>query len=1137
MTKILNLKSRLIISLFVSILSISGQGQTPNSVLAQGSWFKIKVSGTGLHKISYEFLKSIDFPMSQLKSDQIKLYGNSTGMLPFKNDIPRPDDLIENHLLVVDGGDGNFENGDYLLFFAYGADTWYYEDVSGLFRHKKHVYDDYSYFFLTRNNDAPKRAKLLAEPQESEIETISTFTDYQFYEKDQTNLIKSGRVMYGELFDNTTEYTFPFQFSNRVPNSTANVLVDMAVRSTPNPSTVTVKTNGGASAIMNFDAANGAYAFADRGYRVISTLGSDNNISVNLKLNKGSEGALAWLNFIEVNAIRQLSMVSNSLYFRTTQQLNTHAVVKFNISNVASGSTILDVTNPKEPLIVSSNLTNGTATFKAYTDTLRQYLIFNGSNFSSPTFVAKVSNQNLHALSNIDLVIIAHPTFLNEANHLAELHREEGLTVQVVIPEQVYNEFSSGARDITAIKDFMKHLRPKYLLLFGDGSYNNKDYSGNTNFIPTFQSEASENFTTSFVSDDYFGFLDTSEGENTIDKVDIGIGRFPVSTVKEAQDVVAKIENYMSTGYDPNENSPFGNWRNKLLFVADDLSGNPGENTQVNHFDEAELLAEKVETSYKPYLTDKIYLDAYKEMSTPGGERYPDATNAFRNKVQQGALIVNYTGHGGEVGLAHERVLDIPTINAWTNFNALPLFVTATCEFSRFDDPDRTSAGELILLNPKGGGIGLLSTTRLVYSSPNFTLNNYFYDYALPDSLGNSMRLGDINMQTKIMAAKGSGGYHNHMNFMLLGDPALKLAYPKHKVATTKINGVSVDQHTDTLKAFSTVKVEGEVQSLSNQLLNQFNGVVDITVFDKPQTLKTLGNDAPIYRTFNLEDRILYRGRSSVKNGVFSFEFIVPKDISFAYGKGNLVYYATNGETDANGGYREITVGGTSGNVLVDNQGPDIRLLINDENFNPGDFTDENPMLLAYLHDDIGINTTGNGVGHEILATLDENSENAVVLNTYYQADLDTYRKGKIEYPFYNLPEGNHTLTLKVWDIDNNSSSATTTFVVANSNNLKIENLINFPNPVNGETTFSFDHNQLGKDLIITIDIFNGQGKIIKTLQQAVNETSYSSKSIKWDGTSNGGSNIESGIYVYRLTARKLDGTEVSKTNRMLVVK
>lgn len=1146
MRKILNLKTSLIFSLLISFGGAFAQSNATRSVLADGTWFKLRLATTGIYKVSYEYLSSIGYDVSGLKSDEIKLHGNSTGMLPFLNSMYRPDDLVQNALIMMDGGDGNFGPGDYFLFYAVGPDTWKYDTAKIKFVHTKHCYDDYSYLFLGRNSLEAKRATVASEITGNPEAVVSQFPDFQFYEKDIENLAKSGRTIYGEKFDFVENYSFDFNFSDLVPAKPAKLTVDAAMKSKDVASSIRVSSGGTTLGSMNYAMVDDDYTQAVPNETLFQINNPNSQIRVDLAIVKGSQSATAWLNYIEVVVDRNLNFSGSSLRFRTLEKRLENKLISFQIAGAPQGMLVYDITNPTRPVQIQGTNTAGTFEFKAYTDTLREYVAINGSNFASPETMGKVGNQNLHGMDEVDMVIVSHPEFLDQAERLAAFHRAEGLSIAVLTPDIIYNEFSSGARDVTAIKDLMKMLykraqgnptvQPKYLLLFGDGSYMNKDYPGNTNFLPTWQSENSTDLVGSYVSDDYFGFLDDNEGEDEKDKVDIGIGRFPVSSKDQARQMVDKIMHYVSKGYTANEESPYGGWRNKVLFVADDLSGNPGSNGESYHMTDTEKLSKKVDTFYKPYLTDKIYMDAYKQISTPGGQRYPEAAEAFRNKVQQGALIVNYTGHGGEVGLAHERVLDIQTIEGWTNYDALPLFVTATCEFSRFDDPARTSAGELVFLNSKGGGIALLTTTRLVYSEPNKILNLFFYDYALPDSTGKTRTLGEITMYTKQKAAGASGG-QNHMNFMLIGDPALRLAYPKYRVKTTTINDVPVAQQTDTIRAFNKVKISGRVDDLSGNLLSGFNGVVDVTVMDKPESLTTLGNDAPVYVKFDLKDKIIYKGKATVSNGTFQLEFIVPRDISFAYGKGSILYYASNGTDDANGGFEDITVGGVSADPVNDNQGPSISLFLNTTDFNVGDITDENPKLLAFVSDDSGINTTGNGIGHDILATLDANTENAIVLNNYYTADLDTYKKGTISYPYNKLSEGPHTLTVKVWDINNNSASATTNFVVATASSLTVENLMNYPNPVVTETTFGFDHNQAGKDLTVKVEIFNSMGQVVKLIEKKINDSGYQSNTVSWDCTSDGGYTIDRGMYVYRLTVSKEDGTQVSKTNRLLLLK
>ena len=528
---------------------------------------------------------------------------------------------------------------------------------------------------------------------------------------------------------------------------------------------------------------------------------------------------------------------------------------------------------------------------------------------------------------------------------------------------------------------------PRYLLLFGDGSYDNKSNDiNNTNFILTYQSENSINPAYSFVTDDFFGLLDDNEGGAT-GLLDVGIGRFPVKSVEEAQSMIDKVLNYTNV-------NTMGDWRNSLCFIADDEDNNI-------HMKNANALTTLIDTTYPEYIIEKIFLDAYPQISTPNGERYPEVNTAINNKINKGTLIINYIGHGNELKLAHENILGINDIASWENMDKLPLFITATCEFSRFDDIGRnssgeitqpTSAGEHILLNQNGGGIALLSTTRLVYSDLNFILNQNFYKYVFQRD--KNYRLGDVLRLTKII----SGASHNKRNFTLLGDPALQLAYPKNIIITDSINGKNISVNIDTLKALSQVKISGYIEASNGIRLNDFNGTISPVVFDKVTTLSTLSNDGTPKMNFDVQNNILYKGKASVTNGNFSFTFIIPKDISYNLGFGKISYYAHNNNYDAHGYCKNILIGGSADSLITDNRGPSINLYMNNKNFVFGGITDENPILLAFVKDGYGINTVGSGIGHDITAILDNNPSNLIVLNDYYESDINSYRSGKIEY-------------------------------------------------------------------------------------------------------------------------------------------
>jgi len=697
----------------------------------------------------------------------------------------------------------------------------------------------------------------------------------------------------------------------------------------------------------------------------------------------------------------------------------------------------------------------------------------------------------------------------------------------------------------------------KYVLLMGDGSYINKirGTSNNTNFIPTYQSINSLSETQSIATDDFFVLMDPEEGQNAENygSIDIGIGRLTCKTTQEMKAVINKILKYYET--DPNlqvnasqnpcsnNETNMGDWRNNLLFLGDD-------DDSAEHMEQSNSLSTGVSNLDANYNIDKIFLDAYQRFSTAGGARYPDATQDFIRRIQKGALIFNYTGHGGEVGLTAERIIDVDIINNLNNLNRLPLFVTATCEFSRYDDPGRTSAGELCLLNAKGGAVALFTTCRLAYSGPNFTLNSILLTNTFK-KLSNGKRpcLGDIVQLTKSDPRIGQS--YVYANFHLLGDPAMPLAYPKEKVFTTSINQKTISTtSSDTLNALSKITITGYVGDNQGNKLN-FNGLVYPTVFDKEQDITCLmnieksavnwplpenSNSSLIPFKFKLQKNILYRGKAQVTNGEFSFTFIVPKDISFSYGPGRISYYATTGNTDANGYYNKIVIGGASKSTVIDNEGPQVSLYMNDKKFVNGGTTNENPVLFANLVDSSGINTVGTGLGHDISAILDGKSSNPIILNDYYEADLNSYQSGKIRYPFNELSEGQHNIAFKVWDIQNNSNTVYTDFVVAQSAELALKQVMNYPNPFTTHTQFIFEHNQTCVPLKVTVQIYTVSGKAIKTIQQSINCNSGVNETIEWDGKDDYGQRIGRGVYVYKLAIIDPENKKAEKIEKLVIL-
>lgn len=1123
-----------------------------NSVLATGTWYRIGVVYSGVHKIDYNFLDGLGIDVASLDPRNIQIYGNGRGQLPFSNYEQHYDDLNECAIHVQGESDGVFDASDYVLFYGVSPNTWRYDTSDNHYRHHVHDYSDTTYYFLCIDKGPGARIQSQGSTGATPTDTVDTFDDYGFHEFDNENLIKSGRNWYGEKFDIISTYSFAFNFPNIELGELAWCDVDMISRhGSAHQYNINCQSNT-APLYVGPAQMNTYYApYAIYGGQEITFTPNGSTITVTVTRDPGpaSSGATGWLNWVEVNCRRQLRMSGTQMGFRDMTTVGPANVALYQFGNFTGNTVIWDVTDYANPKTQNTTINGSNLEWTLAADTLRDFIAFDGSSFMIPSNAGAVPNQNLHATPQVDYIIVAHPLFMAQAQELAQLHADaDTLSSVIVTPQQIYNEFSSGAQDATAIRDFVKMLydrastpdeMPKYLLLLGDGSYDNKHrLPNNTNFIPTFQNADGLGLTTSYVSDEFFGLLD-DDGywDSGADQgtCDIGIGRFPVQSVSEAQGIVDKIRFYM-TRQQPvintasctnNQCGNGGEWRNTVVFIGDDEDSNI-------HMSQADQMATLVDTTYDSYNLDKIYLDAYQQVLTPGGERYPDVNDAITRRVERGALIMNYTGHGGEVGLAHERVVEVHQINSWQNMCNMPLFVTATCEFARYDDPARTSAGEYVILNGNGGGIGLFTTVRLVYSTPNFVLNRNFYRTVFEPVNGEMPHIGDVYWETKLL----SGNSTNNRNFTLLGDPALKLNYPQNEVVTTEVNSVPVNMsQPDTLKALDRVTIKGFVADTSGALMSGFNGILYPTVFDKPATITTLGNDPPNPPfVFKLQRNVLYHGKVSVVNGNFEFSFVVPRDISYSYGIGRVSYYAENGITDATGSYENLVIGGSNLSAPVDNIGPSIRLFMNDSLFVAGGITDESPKLFAMVTDSNGVNTVGNGIGHDIVAVLDEESDHAIVLNDYYQANINSYQSGTIIYPFSDLEEGTHTLSLKVWDVYNNSATVTTEFVVQAAAGLQLSHVLNYPNPFTTTTSFYFEHNQCCTDFDAMVQVFTVSGKLVKTINEHIYSEGYRSQPIQWDGTDDYGDKIGRGVYIYRMYVRTSDGLVAEHYDKLVIL-
>lgn len=1105
-----------------------------SSVLSQGDWYKIPVTKNGVYKIDYDYMKSAGIEVSEINPKIIKIYGNGGGMLPQKNSEERPSDLIENAISIVGVSDGIFNQQDYILFYGQGADHQKFTE-EGILEYQKNYYSDTSYYFLTISAADGLRIKE-RENLGANHPKIQQFDDYIIYEKDEFNIINSGREWYGEKFDFTLTYDFKFDFSDIVPNT--NLTVTSAIMGqTYVEASMDLFVNGvslGQQPVYSIQ--EGSYLAKGSNQKELfnintSAMPISDQLTIRMSYNPTGTGkSKASLNYLTVLGKRKLQLYGNQTIFRSIESTQ-HAISTYEIGNVQSDYHVWDISDPLHPDDQLFSINANSMLFGALNDGLNEYIIFDNQDYLIPESSHKVKNQNLHDSDNLDLIIITAPEFRSEAERLADLRKNhDGLEVLVASTGEIYNEFSSGKQDVTAIRDFIKHIyelgsvddKLQNVLLFGKGSFDYKNrIENNTNFVPIYTSRNSLHPINSYSSDDYYGFLDEDEGEwnesySGDHLMDVGIGRLPIKSLEEASAVVDKLINYSTN------RETFGRWRNELFFIADDGDGNL-------HQRDANRLTVLVDTSHTQFNINKIYIDAYEQIESSIGEVAPGVNEEIDRSMEKGGLIFNFTGHGSATRLASETILNISSAIEFENENRLPLFVTATCEFGRHDNPKAISGAEYLLLNPKGGAIGLVTTARPVFSSTNFILNKAFYQNVFKKEDGKYSSLGEVFRRTKNQSLNGSV----NRNFSLLGDPSMTLAYAKDDIVLI----ADEDSYApgDTLSALGKVRLEGKVLDHNGAVNSGFTGSLFVTVFDQPSEITTYGHeDAPMI--FKVRDNVLFKGEVSVKEGAFIIEFVVPKNITFDFEKGKVSLYAMDisQKLDAAGSNIEFVVGGESDDPISDNTPPEIKLFINDTSFVNKGITGPDLLLVAELFDENGISTSNSDIGQELTVMLDDEEE--IKVSNYYTSEKDTYKRGWVTYPYKDLSIGTHKIRLKAWDVNNNFNEAEIEFLVVEDENLAIEKLINFPNPFTDFTTFSFEHNRAGDDLEIMIDVFSTQGKLVKQFVYTKENSESRISDIVWDGKEQNGSNLLGGVYIFQLSIRSLIDGSKNQANQKLVI-
>ena len=1090
--------------LFFSVFSYA-----QSSVLATGEWYKIATTRTGVHKIDVAFLKDVGIDVTKLNPQNIRIFGNGSGLLPQTNNTPRAKDLIENLIEIIGENDGKFDASDYILFYAESPHKILYNTTNQQFIHQNNPYSDTTFVFL--NISDIKGLRIKNQTLVSSTNNISTFDDFSFHELDQKNIVSlggrdlggSGREWYGESFGVSPDISFDLKTEGIVLNSSIK-LTSAILGASFTTTKVSVKLNIDSLIGEQNLRAIGTGTYDIKGNENIQTFTAISNGRNTQKLtfsfNKNSQStSIAYLNYFELQTKRKLQFFEQQTLVRSIESLG-NKTSNFIISQASNPQKIWDVTNTLLPENIPFKITNTEASFGTETQNkLKTFVLFSDNNFFVPNSIQKVGNQNIQQIQSPDLLILTIKNWHEQAERLAEFRRKnDGLSVAVVDIDHVYNEFSSGSSDPTAIRDFGRFLwqknpaKFKYLLLFADASFDYKNIIQYASIdsklqIPTYESRESLNPVNSYASDDFFGFFEDNEGdwsENNAGNhsMDIGVGRLPVKSVEEAKNVVDKLIYYART------QRTAGSWRRKISFVADDGDFNI-------HQQDADDISEVTSKTTKDLIINKIYLDAFPQIATANGAISPAVNKALNKSVNEGALIINYSGHGGTDGWTEEKILTREQIQSWRNLNNMPLFLTATCSFGRFDDPGNVSGAEMAMLSPKGAAIGLLTTTRPVYSNTNFLLNNAFYQAFAQLNTNPNLRLGDIFRITKNNSLSGIF----NRNFSLLGDPSMQLAYPTEKIVLSKINGTSPDKQV--IKALSKVSLEGEIVNSSDGLKkNNFNGKILVSIFDKPSEVSTLGQKTEKFRYKTYRNQI-FEGLVEVKNGVFKVNFVVPKDINYQIGAGRVNFYAISNDStlDACGSYNELMIGSSETNIFSDTKAPQIKLSIDKDN-----------QLEAQISDENGINVSQAGVGHEMILVLNDTMQ--IVVNQYFTS-TDDYTNGILKYNFGKLPSGQYTVKLKVWDTHNNSAEEALRFIVKNVG-LKILKAYNYPNPIENSTNFYIEHNAENQDLTFTFVIFDSAGK--QVFNQT--ETCYlCNKSLNL-GMKIESKNWKSGTYIYRIS-------------------
>ena len=1107
-----------------------------NSVLASGKWVRFEASEEGMYKISKSDLSYYGIDASTVDPRTIKIYNNGGKVLPESILSERPSDLVENAILVVGEEDGKFDDSDYIIFYGRGNSFWDYDTDGVAIKRFFHPYSNQNYYWITSGGGGGKRMSEKSGSNTSADHTQSTTDAFVSFEEDKINIGNTGRLFLGDAFSQSvTSKSYVNSLDGRVSTGPIKYKFSFVVAS-DDGLTLNISENGtqvfskylyGISSTQYPKYTTGVYF--SNSFSFNSEL-SENRSVLNFKIAQYSASSFGYLDYFTIQYKKFLTAYNDAVVFfsDTVDGINEYTLDGFSSSNIR----IYDITNYDDVNVITnySMLSGGNCNFQIDENTtLRsKYLAIGSDVFKSPTNPVEVENSDLHAeQTGAKFLIITHKNFKDAANSLKSYKENEApvtISTYVAYIDEIYNEFSCGVVDPTALRDYIKYaydnwqIQPEYVLLFGKGTYDYKNTEGyGDNFVPTWQTEESLKLayysTITYTTDDFFVKVSGPDA-----MVDLGLGRITCRTLQEANEMVNKIKYYEL-------NQDKGSWRNLITLVADDgLTSDTYEGA--DHTYPSELLA----NSYFPNSFDinKIYSAAYSDVLTGQGRRKPEVNQAIINAINDGTLFVNYIGHGSPELWAHEVIFEKSVTLPQLKNDKYFFLCAATCDFGYFDIPNYQSAAEALILSPSTGAIASFTSDRVALSGYNHSLN-----YALVSALFRSQK-DTLNLSIPIGKAsfniKQTYRSVNDQKYNILGDPTLRLLVPQYSASIDSINGQSLISNVQ-IKALSTVKLEGQILKPDNSVWTDFNGEGTLEIFDSKRTVYL---DAISYNV-SMPGGVIFNGRVSINNGKFSTEFVVPKDISYENKSGKVVFYFQNNSVDGIGYTGNIIVGGTDSSVVNDGEGPSIEIYFDDVSYNNSYLVNANPNLLVKLYDETGLNTTGTGIGHTLEGILNQQITDPIDFTNNFQGDLDAGGKsGVIDYKFSNLESGDYELLVKAWDVFNNYSEETTYFSVVDDD-IAIRDVYNYPNPFSDNTQFTFQHN-LTKPIDVKIKVYTIAGRMIKEIDKfTLNEKFVV---IDWDGRDNDGDKLANGAYLYKLIVKTSDGEfQKSVLGKLAVIK